>query len=229
MLLVAGMVVFVNKVEDYKDQARVAKADAAASVIAIGKERDFARTAQTLAERSALEAETRYLSVNSTLATAQEDKKRLANDVEQQKLLVEKADVRTQTALAAVGIAQQAQKTAEEALLKVRGESDTIQKEYNQAMVALSDLTNRLDVLGKRYEKSKEDVVALQTEIERINKENASRPTARRPCARPCSRASPPSRAPRASRPASPARRRRQRPRARWPARTRTSAASSAR
>jgi hypothetical protein len=174
MMFVAGVVVFVNKVEDFQAYAK-AQADLATRA---QTERNNAaadaQTARAEAEKAIAAANVRATAAEQAANTAQADLQKAQGDVQQANLKVEQANVQVTTALGGQKSAQEALKAAEVALNETRKQADDLQKKYNEAVVALSDQTNKLDVMRKQYQKSQEDIVALQQENTTLRNQGAA-------------------------------------------------------
>lgn len=168
LVLVSGMVVFVNKVEDFNKQATTAKAETARERAA--KEAALAETAAVSGERD------RAVSAANARAIANEQAYNnsltqiadLNNQLQQAKLASDKAQTDLANAVLAMKAAQEAQKAAEEGLLASRKENDDLQRKYSDALVAVTDQTNKLDVMNARYRKLQEDATSLQSRVDEL-------------------------------------------------------------
>lgn len=174
----AGTVVFFNKVEDYKR-------DSTAKTEALSREQAAKAAAQAgevqataMATKVATEAQSRTASLNQALNTAVAEQQRLQGEVAQAQLAKSQAEVNLSTAVGAQKSAQDALKATEAAYIESRKQNDDLSRKYNESMVGVSDLTNRLDVITRRYEKAQEDQVALNSELDRLRQTGGARPAA---------------------------------------------------
>lgn len=173
VMLVAGMVTFVNKVENHRE-ARI-KAEDQGKVAVAQRDSALADAQLARAERdTAVATANNRAQANEQAFNAQlEQVARLQGEVQSGKLDVQKAQIQVQTALGQAKAAQEALATAETALQQVRKESDDLQRKYSEAMVAISDTTQKLDATGNRYRKIQEDLTAAQATIEDLRKRGA--------------------------------------------------------
>jgi hypothetical protein len=165
LLLVAGMVVFVNKVEDFKTQAKKYQDDAALSKRALTalETKDL----QVIAEKNAaaVEANNRANALAAAKQTLENNIVTLQTSLAT--ATAAKATVDTQVTTLANAL-KQAQETgaAQDVVVNgLRTRSDDVEKKYTESQVALSDLNNRLDALNRELNYSKEQVTALETEL----------------------------------------------------------------
>jgi hypothetical protein len=168
LLFVSAVVVFVNKQED-NIAARV-KADDRTKV-AEGRLRNAEADAQAARgerDRDVAEARNRAGAFEAQNAALASDIQRVTAEVAAAKLETEKQTVLATSAQAQATAAQQALKASEDALLVVRKEGDDMQKKYAEAMVSVSDLTNKLDVMTRQYRKGQEDITALTADNEKM-------------------------------------------------------------
>jgi len=170
LLFVSAVVVFVNKLEDFKSNA--AKSDARRLVAEAQRDNALAdaQAARGERDRDVQEARSRAIAFEAENTRLAADIQRVTAEVAAAKLETDKQTVLATSAQAQATAAQAALKASEDALLAVRKEGDDMQKKYAEAMVSISDLTNKLDVITRQYRKAQEDVAALTSENEGLRK-----------------------------------------------------------
>jgi predicted nucleic acid-binding Zn-ribbon protein len=176
LLLVAGMVVFVNKVENFSAVAKQAQSQL--EMVKREKSAIETKDLQVIAEKNAaaVEANDRanklaaaYQSLQSSIATVQTS---LATTT------AANATAATQitTLTNALRQAQDTNAATEVVINGLRTRSDEVEKKYTESQVALSDLNNRLDALSRELNYSKEQVAALETELKAARDQLATGP-----------------------------------------------------
>jgi hypothetical protein len=162
MLLAAGIVVFVNRVDDYKSlntnltsQVSLARSEAAAA----------RSEAQATAASSALAvqaANNETQAVRAQLETAN----RLVLDgkgqIAQLNAQVSSIQASLQGAQAAVKAAQDNSGVIQAQLIEVRKSADESQKKLLDANLSITDLANRNQVLERQLRNAQEEIAALQ-------------------------------------------------------------------
>ena len=161
LLLSAGLIVFVNRIEhtakslqDEKNRADRNQALASASqaeAVAIRAERDRSvleatRRAEALA--AALEAANTAVAGSTTATAAAEARAR-------------EAEIDKAAAMSALVAAQGAGKVQEESLVELRKQNDDVQRKYAEASIAVADLSQNVDALKAQLRRSREEVAAL--------------------------------------------------------------------
>lgn len=162
LLLSAGLIVFVNKVEvsakalqDEKNRAdrNAAMASAAsAETVAVRAERDrsvleASRRAEALA--AALEAANTAVAGSTTAVAATEARAR-------------EAEIDKAAAMSALTAAQQAVKVQEEAIVALRNQNDDVTKKYAEASIAVADLSQNVDALKAQLRTAREQIASME-------------------------------------------------------------------
>jgi hypothetical protein len=166
LLLSAGLIVFVNRVEHYAATAKTERANyereraksssAVAEAIATRAERD--RAVQEANRRAEVLATAHEAAMNNVagatalIATAQAEQR--------------KAEVDRDAAMAALRASQETTKAQEDALLALRTQNDDIQKKYSESSVALADLNQRNDALRAQLQRLTEENKTLQARMD---------------------------------------------------------------
>jgi hypothetical protein len=176
MMLVAALVVFANKVEDFNKTATQAKSERDAAQATSNRLTNEVTAVQGEKAKAIQEATDRVNAVKMLNDQLVHDNSDKASQVAAAKIETEKAQQATQVALDQSKAGQTAVTTAEGALQQARAQADDLQKKYNEAMIANSDVTNQLDVLKRRYEKAQQDVVALEEDNKRLREQVAQGP-----------------------------------------------------
>jgi hypothetical protein len=176
LLLVAGMVVFVNKVENFSQQAKQAQSQL--DLVRREKAAIEAKDLQIIAEKNAAAAEANNRA--NSLAAAKQSLESSIATLQTSLATTNAAKATTDTQLTtATNALKQAQDTiaATEVVINgLRNRSDEVEKKYTESQVALSDLNNRLDALSRELNYSKEQVAALETELKTARDEIARGP-----------------------------------------------------
>ena len=184
MMLVAAMVVFVNKVDDYQKLSNQAKSDLAVATGNVNRLNVEVTAVQGEKNRAIQEATDRIAGIkmlNDQLAQQNRDQ---AGQVAAAQIEVQRQQGIAQAAQDAVKAAQGAVATAEQALQTARKENDDLQKKYSEAMVSNSDVGNKFEVTFKQNQKLQGDIAALEEDNKRLRDQLASAPrtpTAPRP------------------------------------------------
>ena len=162
LLLSAGLIVFVNKVEhsataaktatDRADRERAMAAAAQAEAVAIRAERDRSvleatRRAEALA--AALEAANTAVAGSTTAVAAADARAR-------------EAEIDKAAAMSALTAAQQAGKVQEEAIVELRKQNDDVRQKYAEASIAVADLSQNVDALKAQLRTAREQVAAAE-------------------------------------------------------------------
>jgi hypothetical protein len=164
LLLSAGLIVFVNKVEHYAqtaktatdraDRERALAAAASAEAVAVRAERDRSvleatRRAEALA--AALEAANTAVAGSTTAVAAADARAR-------------EAEIDKAAAMTALTAAQQAGKVQEEAIVELRKQNDDVQKKYAEASIAVADLSQSNDALKAQLRNERERLAAMESQ-----------------------------------------------------------------
>ena len=165
LLLVAGMIVFVNKVEDFSTRAKHADADAALARRA--EEAEKTKSMQVIAEKEAatVEANNRSNALAAANQTLQNNVAALQTQVTTATAAKSVVDTQVTTLANALTEAQKANSAEEQLNAQLRARGDEVEKKYTDSQIALSDLNNRVDALTRELSYSKEQVAALETEL----------------------------------------------------------------
>lgn len=165
LLLVAGMVVFVNKVEDFKTQTINAKA--AAKLANDERDAERIKSSQVIAEKEAanVEANNRANALAAAKQSLESSVATLQTSLATVTAAKAVADTQLTTLANALKEAQDAIKAQNDVDVALRTRSDELEKKYNESGIALSDLNNRIDSITRELNYSKEQVAALETEL----------------------------------------------------------------
>jgi hypothetical protein len=168
MLVVSGLVVFVNRVEDFNGslkaeqnmrkaaEQRATSAEGAMSTLTAStsafKEQTGAEIARVRTQLNV--AQTGMRERDAQLATAQQN--------------LSSADARLQATTAALQTAQKTVAVLQDQLTQTRLASDKTQQQNTELLTVNSDLTSRRQILERQLRNANEEVEALQTEIASI-------------------------------------------------------------
>ena len=166
MLLTAGVVVFVNRVDDYNKivadwKQKTATAEAHAT--AAGNAADAAKEALTKANGDLAAQVEQNRKDNATAAAALGDLNVKLADATKQ-LAIAQAD--TTKAIAVVGASQAAQTQLASQVTDLRATVDTLTKSKLELDTAVADLTNQRDVLEKQRRDLAEKVSMLDSQVD---------------------------------------------------------------
>lgn len=178
MMLVAAMVVFVNKVDDYQKLAKVAKDDLAVVTADRNRLNVEITAVQGEKNRAIEEATGRVAAIKMLNDQLGQQNRDQLGQVAAAQIENQKQQGIAQAAQDAVKVAQEAVKTAEGALQTARKENDDLQKKYSEAMVSNSDVGNKYEVTSKLNDKLKGDIAALEEDNKRLRDQLASGPRA---------------------------------------------------
>jgi len=184
MMLVAAMVVFVNKVDDYRKLSDQSKADLGRATAEVNRLNVEVTAAQGEKNRVIQEANDRVIAIKLLNDRLNGDVSARDAQLAAKQLEVDKAQAATQVALDQAKAAQSQAATAEQALQASRKEGDDVQKKYAEAMVSNSDVGNKYEVTFKQNQKLQADIAALEEDNRRLRDQLASAPrtpTAPRP------------------------------------------------
>ncbi len=164
MLLTAGLIVFINRVADYKTLNTTALAD----VNTARRERDAAR-AEAQATKAA--ADSAVLAANNAASDARaasdklnQDILALRGDLAKRDATLASAQAALQGAQTAMGAAQSNQGVLQAQLIETRKSGDENQRKLTDANLAISDLSNRNQVLERQLRNAMEEIAAMKEE-----------------------------------------------------------------
>ena len=166
MLLAAGLIVFVNRVDDFQKQATTASANL------------------RLAEQRATEAQAELATVRSSMANVQQTSQariqQAQNDLAQREQAI--MDLRTQLATAqaelasaqasltsnteALKVAQSNQGTLQGQLADLRTTQDKLMQQFTEANLSINDITARLQQTERQRRNLAEELAAAREQIE---------------------------------------------------------------
>src|SRR4051794_1709530 len=176
MMLVAAMVVFVNKIDDYQKLAGQAKSDLALVTADRNRLNVEITAVQGEKNRAMQEATDRVAAIKLLNDKLNSDMTAQGGQLAAKQLDVDKAQAATLVALDQAKAAQEGAKTAEAALQQARKENDDLKTKYSEAMVSNSDVGNKFEVTAKQNQKLQQDIAALEEDNKRLRDQLASAP-----------------------------------------------------
>ncbi len=171
VMLTAGLVVFVNRMENFQQTnaslkamntvqtARAETADANAAAVRASAERDRNAAMATI--------ETIRGTVNALQGQISDRDVRLAENAS---TLAQLASASTKTAQALAASEDQKAKQGEQ-IVALRSTVDDLTKKNSEQSVAISDLTNKLEVSGRELKFSNEQLVESKEQGDRLSKQ----------------------------------------------------------
>jgi hypothetical protein len=162
LLLVSGLVVFVNRIEDFKKSEAVAKSQAKfaeaqrqdALDLLQAKTGEMARMVDVATARASASEQ----QLNTQLAAVAQ----LRGDLQGAKAEAAKAGIDASNAMLALKSSEESYKAADGNITALRKENDDLRIKYGEATVATTDLANKKDILEGKNRKLLEDVTDLQ-------------------------------------------------------------------
>ena len=164
MLLAAGLVVFVNRVDDFRALNVAAGAKAQAASADAVRARDEAQAARASADSAVQAANNQVQAARQQLDTANRQLLDLKGQVAQANAQLASMGAAQQGAQAALKAAQDNQATLQGQILETRKAADESQKRLTEANLNISDLANRNQVLERQLRNAQEEIAAMQEE-----------------------------------------------------------------
>ena len=176
LLMVSGLVVFVNKVEDY--QGLTKQANAKADLERRAKEAEIVKSQMIIGEKelAAVEAMNRAGALASVNQSQLEKISQLTGQIAAAQADKKLVDSQVTTLTAAIDEQQKTNGAMEKVIADLRSQRDELDKKYNESQVALSDLNNRLDAQNRDKNYLQENVTALETENANLRKQLVNMP-----------------------------------------------------
>lgn len=165
MLVVSGLVVFVNRVEEFNETSKQQTARIAAA------ERDASTAkAELAALRTSSEATRLQLAgevgrARQAANNAQADVLKRDADLAVAQQNQASADARLQAATSALATAQQTVQTLQDQINQTRTASDKTMQQNTELLTANSDLNNRLQIALRQLANANEDLENVKTEL----------------------------------------------------------------
>jgi septal ring factor EnvC (AmiA/AmiB activator) len=175
MLLAAGLIVFVNRVDDFQRTT----ASQAANI--------------RLADQRATESQAELATVRSSMANVQQTSQARIQQIQDQMSARDKelldlrgqlAEAQSQAASAQAGlvsanealkVAQQNQGTLQGQLAQLRGTHDKLMQQFTEANLGINDLNARLQQTERRRRDLEEQLAAMSDQVENRGADNALR------------------------------------------------------
>jgi hypothetical protein len=161
LLLAAGLIVFVNRTENFKNDLAAAKSEAsrAKAELMIVKDDDAAQ--QSYAAEARRDRDAAAVDNQKTVATLQSEISTLKSTVADDQTNAKLAGVASDNMTAALN-ASEASRTAQAAILEsTRKDNNDLATKYSQSQLAIADLTSKLEVAQRTLTNSLESVAEL--------------------------------------------------------------------
>jgi hypothetical protein len=164
IMVSSGLVVFVNRVEDYKTTAAGAVANA--NAVKTQLERTQAELAAAVANGQALvaAADHRTEAMRAQYETANRQILDFKGQIAQLNAQVASSGATSQGLQAALKAAQDNQAVLQAQILETRKSYDEMAKKNTEANLSISDLANRNQVLERQLRNAQEEIAAMQEE-----------------------------------------------------------------
>lgn len=174
LLLAAGLIVFVNRVDDF----RTTNVATTAQLRNAERERDIARADAEVAianQRAAVTAANNQASaLQRQLDTANQQILDARGELAKCDAQLASLTASLQSAQAAQQAAQTNQGVLQAQLIETRTTADEVQRRLTDANLAISDLSNRNQVLERQLRNALEEIAALKEEAEQADSRQAS-------------------------------------------------------
>jgi trimeric autotransporter adhesin len=168
LLLAAGLIVFVNRTENFRAASDADKAELSRAKAEVAAAKNDARDQQGFADSARLARDAAIADAQKQAATLQEQvgqaKASLADAQSNAKMVQV-----TQDNLTAALNASEAARTAQSTILdSTRKDNNDLTSKYSESQLAISDLTNKLEVAQRLLTNSTETVAEQKGELERL-------------------------------------------------------------
>jgi hypothetical protein len=169
LLMTASVVVFVNRVEDYRATATTRQEELAAAKRESEQQMNEVNAQRAQAERNENAATARLAAMNQTLLQAQQQLADKSAQVAEQarQLALQSLDVNRLTEALRASEAEKNQLT--QVATSLRTENDRLLKQSTELNAALSDKTNQLEVTERERRFAEEQLAEAQNSAQRAN------------------------------------------------------------
>jgi uncharacterized membrane protein YccC len=165
MLVVAGLVVFVNRVDEFQATLKTTSAQLAVEQRGRASAEAEANAARADAKAVQQQALAQVNAVRGQLNAAQTGVRERDTRIATSEQNLSSANARLQAATAALKTAQETVKTLEDQLNQTRTASDKIQQQNTELLTANSDLNARLQTALRQYKNATEELDAAKQEL----------------------------------------------------------------
>ena len=166
MLLAAGLIVFINRVEDF----RKLNATAMTNLTSMQRERDQAReearTTKATSDSAVAAANRQASDVRNELATSTQQLLDARGEIAKRDATIANMEAAARSQSAALAAAQSNQGVLQAQLIETRQTGDDVQRKLTDANLAISDLSNRNQVLERQLRNAMEEIAAMKEEAE---------------------------------------------------------------
>ena len=164
MLVTAGLIVFINRVEDYRTLNVTAGAELTNARAQLATAKAEAQATRAGADSAVLAANNQASAVRGQLDTANQTILSLRGEIAKRDASLASAQAALQGAQTAMGAAQSNQGVLQAQLIETRKTGDENQRKLTDANLAISDLSNRNQVLERQLRNAMEEIAAINEE-----------------------------------------------------------------
>ncbi len=169
LMLSAAVVVFVNRTEDYAKIAKNIADKAAASEAALRQEVNDKATAWQTAQDAAKSAGDMAAKLKGDLASLQTDVSKREAEIADLKSKMAMSELTASQLTAALKASEDQKALQGSQIVELRSGADKFTKSNGELNLALSDASNKLDVMTRQYRYQQEQLAQNQSEIARLS------------------------------------------------------------